>query len=143
MADDELDRARRFVERNHQAVLITRRSDGSPQSSPVTAGVDGEGRLIVSSRQGLAKVANLRRDPRVAVCVVTPAWFGPWLQVDGSAEILELPEALEPLVDAYRRIRGEHPDWAEYREAMRRERRVLVRVTLARAAGPALDAVDG
>ncbi len=138
MAED-LQRARDFLAAHHRAVLITRRQDGSPQSSPVTAGVDAEGRAVVSSRRMLAKVRNLRRDPRTSLCVVTDAWFGPWLQADGLAEIVELPGALEPLVDVYRRIRGEHPDWAEYREAMVREERVVIRITLERASGPALD----
>ncbi len=136
---DDLERARGFLALHHRAVLVTRKHDGSPQASPVTAGVDGEGRAVISSRTMLAKVRNLRRDPRATLCVVTDAWFGPWVQVDGRAEIVELPEALELLVDTYRRIRGEHPDWDDYRAAMAREQRVLVRVSLERAAGPALD----
>jgi len=135
---DALATARAFLAENHQAVLITRRRDGSPQASPISAGVDADGRAVVSSRRMLAKVANLRRNPAASLCVVTPAWFGPWLQADGRAEIVELPEALELLVDAYRRIRGEHPDWDDYRAAMVREERVLIRIELERAAGPAI-----
>jgi PPOX class probable F420-dependent enzyme len=130
---DRLQLAREFLAKNHRAVLITRRADGSPQSSPVTAGVDGEGRAIVSSRRMLAKVRNLRNDPQASLCVVTEAWFGPWAQLDGRAEIIELPDALELLVEAYRSIRGEHPDWDEYRVAMQREERVLIRIELERA----------
>lgn len=135
---DELQRAREFLAEHHRAVLITRKADGSPQSSPVSAGVDADGRAVISSRAMLAKVRNLRRDPRASLCVVTDAWFGPWLQVDGRAEIVELPEALELLVEVYRRIRGEHPDWEDYRRAMVSEQRVLIRIELERAAGPAL-----
>jgi PPOX class probable F420-dependent enzyme len=134
----DLQQARRFLAEHHQAVLITRKSDGAPQSSPVTAGIDQEGRAVISSRSMLAKVNNLRRDPRATLCVVTEAWFGPWVQVDGRAEIVVLPEALDLLVDVYRAIRGEHPDWAEYREAMVREERVVIRIAIERAAGPAV-----
>lgn len=114
---------------------MTRHADGSPQLSPVTIGVDAQGRAIVSTRETAVKTKNLERDPRVSVCVTTDAFFGEWIQIDGRAEILHLPEAMEPLVEAYRLIRGEHPDWEEYRRAMADERRVLLQITIERA-GP-------
>ncbi|WP_433390488.1 PPOX class F420-dependent oxidoreductase [Micromonospora sp. KLBMP9576] len=119
-----------FLRPRHRVVLMTTRADGRPQSSPVSAGVDGEGRLVISTYPGRAKVANIRRDPRVSACVLSDDWNGPWVQLDGTAEVLDLPAALEPLVDYFRRISGEHPDWDEYRAAMLRQGKSLIRVTI-------------
>lgn len=127
--------AREFLRRNHRAVLATFRRDGRPQLSPVAAAVDDEGRVVISTRETAIKVRNLRRDPRVSLCVFTDRFFGAWLQVEGQAEVVALPAAMDLLVDYYRRVAGEHPDWADYRSAMERERRVLVRFTIDRA-GP-------
>lgn len=127
--------ARAFVRENHHAVLSTRRGDGRPQLSPVAAAVDNAGRIIISTRETAIKVANLRRDPAVSLCVLADGFYGPWAQIDGHAELLSLPDALEPLVDYYRAVSGEHPDWDDYRAAMQRERRLLVRITIERA-GP-------
>jgi PPOX class probable F420-dependent enzyme len=118
-----------FLRANHRAVLATTRSDGSPQLSPVTVGVDAGGLLVVSSRETAVKTRNLRRDPRAYVCAFTDRFFGPWVQVAGTAEIVALPEAMDGLVDYYRAIAGEHPDWDDYRRAMIAERRVLLRIT--------------
>ena len=115
--------------------MATVRRDGRPQMSPVLAALDAQGRVVVSTRAASAKAQNLGRDPRVSLCVIPDAFFGSWVQVEGVAEVLTLPEAMEPLVDYYRRISGEHPDWAAYREAMQTEQRVLVRFTITRA-GP-------
>jgi PPOX class probable F420-dependent enzyme len=131
----DLEAARRFVAENHHAVLATRRRDGAAQLSPVLVALDAEGRVVVSSRETAIKTKNLRRDPRASVCVVDDAFYGPWVQVDGTAEIVPLPDALDGLVAYYRQISGEHPDWDEYRAAMQRERRVLIRITPERA-GP-------
>ena len=131
----DLDEARQFMRENHRAVLSTFRADGRPQLSPVAVGVDREGRVVVSSRETAFKVKNLRRDPRASVCVVADNWYGGWLQADGTASIVSLPEAMDLLVDYYRGLAGEHPDWDDYRAAMERERRVMVRIELARA-GP-------
>ena len=129
------DQARTFIETNHRGILLTYRSDGTTQMSPIVAGVDRDGFVVVSSRETAYKVRNLRRDPRAALCMFTDGFFGEWIQVDGVADVLSLPEAMQPLVDYYRSLSGEHPDWDDYREAMRRERRVLVRVSIERA-GP-------
>jgi PPOX class probable F420-dependent enzyme len=123
------DDARRFVASNHWAVLVTRRSDGGAQTSPVTVGVDDE-RVVISSRETAYKTRNLRRDPWATLCVFTSNFFGDWLQIEGNAEIVSLPEAMEGLVDYYRRISGEHPDWDDYRKAMVRDKRVLIRVSI-------------
>jgi PPOX class probable F420-dependent enzyme len=131
----DLDEARSFLRENHRAVLATRRRDGSPQLSPVLVGIDGEGRATVSTRETAVKTGNVRRDPRVWLCVFNDGFYGSWIQVQGNASVLSLPEAMEPLMDYYRRISGEHPDWDDYRRAMERDRRVLLRVELTRA-GP-------
>ena len=127
--------ARQFIRQNHRAVLATVRGDGRPQLSPVTAAIDDEGRVVVSTRAGAMKTANVRRRPWVALCVMSDQFFGRWVQVEGPADLLQLPAAMEPLVDYYRSIAGEHPDWDDYRRAMERERRLLIRVTIDRA-GP-------
>jgi PPOX class probable F420-dependent enzyme len=132
----DLNEARDLLRRQHRAVLATWRSDGTPQLSPVTVGVDEEGYAVISSRQTAYKVKNLRRDPRGYLCVFPDSFFGGrWLQLDGTATIIELPDAMEPLVEYYRRISGEHPDWADYRAAMVRDQRVLVRMEITKA-GP-------
>lgn len=129
------DEARQFITSNHRAVLATQRRDGRPQLSPVTCGVDTAGRVVISTRETAIKTKNLRRDPRASLCVFSDGFFGRWVQVEGRAEVVALPEAMEPLVEYYRLVSGEHPDWDDYRAAMIRERRVLVRVTIERA-GP-------
>jgi PPOX class probable F420-dependent enzyme len=128
---DRVDRAAlvEFLRPRHRALLVTARRDGSPQISPVTCGTDAEGRLVVSSYPPRAKVANIRRTGRAAACVLSDEWDGPWVQVEGPAEVLDLPDALDGLVDYYRGIAGEHPDWAEYRRAMARQGKCLVRLT--------------
>ncbi len=131
----DLDKAREFIRGHHQAVMATRRKDGSPQLSPVTCGVDGEGQVVVSTRETAMKVKNLQRDPAVSLCVVSDGFYGDWVQVDGRATVVSLPDAMDGLVDYYRSISGEHPDWDDYRAAMEQERRVLVRIDLERA-GP-------
>ncbi len=131
----DLDRAREYVRANHRAVLATMRRDGSPQLSPVSATVDQAGRVVVSSRETAIKTKNLRRDPRAWLCVMSDRFWGPWVQIEGQVEIVSLPAAMEPLVDYYRSVAGEHEDWGEYRAAMEREQRVLLRLELTRA-GP-------
>ncbi|ROR92461.1 PPOX class F420-dependent oxidoreductase [Nocardioides aurantiacus] len=121
-----------FVRPRHRAVLVTTRRDGSPQLSPVTCGVDEEGRVVISTYPQRAKVANLRRDPRTTVMIQSDDWDGPWVQLDGTAEVIDMPEAREPLVDYFRSISGEHPDWEEYRDAMEKQGKSLLRVTIER-----------
>ena len=127
--------ARAYLQRNSHAVLATFRGDGRPQLSPVACTVDDAGRVVVSTRETSVKVRNLRRDPRVSLCAFPDRFFGEWVQVEGEAEIVALPEAMELLVDYYRRVAGEHPDWDDYQKAMEQERRVLLRFHITRA-GP-------
>ncbi len=123
-----------FVEEHHHAVLSTFRRDGSPQLSPVACGLHG-GQVVISSRETAIKVRNLRRDPRASLCVISDGFYGDWVQLDGTAAIQALPDAMEPLVEYYRSLSGEHPDWDEYRAAMTRDQRLLIRITVERA-GP-------
>jgi PPOX class probable F420-dependent enzyme len=127
--------ARAFLREHHRAVMHTFREDGTPQLSPVLVALDDDGRALVSTREPSVKVANLERDPRTSLCVFTERFFGPWIRIDGRAEIVHLPDAMDGLVDYYRRVAGEHDDWDDYRRAMEEERRVLVRVTI-EDAGP-------
>src|SRR5262245_37674281 len=131
----DIEAALRFARENHRAVLATRRRDGRTQLSPVTNGVDADGKVVISSRETAVKVKNVRRDPAVSLCIMNAAFYGAWAQVDGVGEIVSLPDAMEGLVEYYRSISGEHPDWDDYRDAMRRERRCLLRITVT-AAGP-------
>jgi PPOX class probable F420-dependent enzyme len=131
----DLDEARAYVRDNRRCVLATMRRDGTPQMSPVVAAVDAEGRITVSSRETAYKTRNVRRDPRAWICALPDGFFGGFVQVEGTVEVLSLPEAMEPLVDYYRALAGEHPDWDDYRRAMEAERRVVLRITPARA-GP-------
>jgi PPOX class probable F420-dependent enzyme len=118
-----------FIRPRHQAIVITTRADGRPQASPVTCGVDEQGRIVVATYPERAKTRNARRDPDVSVLFLSDDFGGPWVQVDGTAEVLDVPEAVEPLVDYFRSISGEHPDWAEYRQAMLAQGKSLLRIT--------------
>ena len=131
----DLDKARDFIREHNRGVLATMRSDGHVQQSPVLATVDAEGRVIISSRETAIKVKNLRRDPWAQLCAITKRFFGDWLYVEGTAEVVSLPEAMDPLIDYYKRFPDENPDWDDYRARMEREKRVLIRVTIERA-GP-------
>ena len=131
----DIAQAQQFLRDNECAVLATSRRNGQIQMSPVTVGVDAEGRAIISSRETAYKVRNLRRNPQASLCVFVDEFTGPWIQVNGRADILSLPEAMEPLVEYYRQVAGEHPDWDDYRRAMQTDRRVLVRITI-ESAGP-------
>jgi PPOX class probable F420-dependent enzyme len=117
-----------FIRPRHSAVLCTQRSDGTPQLSPVTMGVDPEGTILVASYPERAKVHNVRRHPQVAVCVLSDSFNGPWAQVTGTGTVVDLPDAVEGLVTYFRSISGEHPDWDEYRQAMVDQGKVLIRV---------------
>jgi PPOX class probable F420-dependent enzyme len=121
-----------FLRPRHRALIATARADGRPQLSPVTCGVDDGGHLVVSTYPERAKARNARRDPRVSLCVLSDDWNGPYVQVDGTAQVIDMPEAADALVDYYRCIAGEHPDWDEYREAMRRQDKSLIRVAIDR-----------
>jgi PPOX class probable F420-dependent enzyme len=126
----ERDQLLEFLRPRHHAILLTTRRDGRPQASPVTCGVDADGRIVVSTYPARAKTRNAERDTRVSVLVLSDDFDGPWVQVDGTAQVLHLPEALEPLVDYFRSIAGEHPDWDDYRAAMTRQGKSLLRITI-------------
>ncbi|MBI2360809.1 MAG: PPOX class F420-dependent oxidoreductase [Deltaproteobacteria bacterium] len=128
--------ARRFLSQHHRGVLVTHKRDGGLQMSPVSPGIDGEGRVIITTRETAYKTKNIRRDPRISLCVFADAFHGSnWIQVNGRAEIVSLPEAMEPLIFWYRQVKGEHLNWAEYRQTMERERRLILRISI-EGAGP-------
>jgi PPOX class probable F420-dependent enzyme len=131
----DLDEARAVIREQHRAVLATMRDDGTPQMSPVLVALDDDGRVLISTRETAVKVRNVRRDGRLWLCVLPDGFFGRWVQVEGQVEIVSLPEAMDGLVDYFRRVSGEHDNWDDYRAAMQREKRVLLRVQLVRA-GP-------
>ncbi|MFZ4134685.1 PPOX class F420-dependent oxidoreductase [Streptomyces koyangensis] len=118
-----------FVRPRHRALLLTARADGTPQASPLTCGVDGEGRIVVSTYPERAKTRNAKRNPKVSVVVLSDEWNGPWVQIDGTAEVIDAPDSVEPLVEYFRVISGEHPDWDEYRAAMLNQGKSLIRIT--------------
>jgi PPOX class probable F420-dependent enzyme len=124
-----LDELLDFVRPRHRAILLTRRADGSPQGSPLTCGVDDSARIVVSTYPERAKTRNAKRDERVSLIVLSDEWNGPWVQIDGTAEVIDTPDSVEPLVEYYRNIAGEHPDWDEYREAMVKQGKSIIRVT--------------
>lgn len=124
--------AQQFLRDHHRAILATLRADGRPQLSPVLCAVDDQGRVLISTRETAVKTRNLRRDPFASLCAFSDGFFGEWVQAEGTAEVISLPDAMDLLVDYYRMISGEHPDWGDYRAAMVRDRRVIVRVTVSR-----------
>ena len=118
-----------FLRPRHHAILLTTRRDGRAQASPVSCGVDDAGRIVVSTYPQRAKTRNAERDPRGSACVLSDDWDGPWVQVDGDAQVLHMPEAEDALVEYFRCIAGEHSDWDEYRAAMRLQNKSLIRIT--------------
>jgi PPOX class probable F420-dependent enzyme len=131
----DLDKARDFIKQSPRSVLATTRRDGRPQMSPIVTAMDDDGRLLISTRETAIKAKNVRRNPAVSICFLKNEFFGGHVQIDGTAEVISLPDAMELLVDYYRRLSGEHPDWDEYRNAMETDKRVILRVTIERA-GP-------
>jgi PPOX class probable F420-dependent enzyme len=125
------DDVRAFLADHHRAVLITRRAGGERlQTSPIVCALDADGKVAISVTQDRAKTKNVRRDPRVTLTVLSDGFFGEWHQVDGTAEVVDLPEAMDGLVELYRTISGEHDDWDDYRAAMERDQRCLIRITI-------------
>ncbi|MEJ2871304.1 PPOX class F420-dependent oxidoreductase [Actinomycetospora sp. OC33-EN08] len=121
-----------FLRTRHKAIVVTRREDGGDQTSPVTLGIDAQGRLLVSTYPQRSKVVNIRKHPRIAMCVLSDEFDDPWVHVEGTAEILDMPEALDGLVEYFRSISGEHPDWDEYEQAMADGNKSLIRLTIDR-----------
>lgn len=127
----EIDHAKQFLTKHHWGILATRRKTGQLQMSPVTVGLDSEGRAVISSRETAYKVNNLRRDPRAALCAITSSFHGEgWVQINGSAKIISLPDALDTLMNLHRQAYGEHKSWPEFQERMVREKRVIIRIDI-------------
>lgn len=131
----DAEQARQFIRDNGRGVLGTFRSDGGMQLSPVDAVIDDDGFAVISSRETAIKVKNLQRNPRATFCAFTEKFYGEWVVIEGDAHLVTLPEAMEGLVEYYRRASGEHPDWDDYRAAMQRDQRLLIRIDIDRA-GP-------
>ncbi|NIO11730.1 MAG: TIGR03618 family F420-dependent PPOX class oxidoreductase [Deltaproteobacteria bacterium] len=132
----DITEAKNFISKHHHGVLVTRKRNGEPQMSPVSPALDGHGRVIISTRETAFKIKNLRRDPRASLCVFTEAFHRlGWVQVDGKAEVISLPEALELLMDWHQRVKGEHPNWEEYKATLEKQRRVMLRIEIL-SAGP-------
>jgi PPOX class probable F420-dependent enzyme len=131
----DIEEAREYLRANHRSVLVARKADGSPQPSPVVHGVNASGQIVISSREPAYKVRNIRRDGRVSLCAFSDGFFGKWIVAEGTATIVSLPEAMDGLVDLYRQVGGEHPDWDDYRAAMARDQRVIIAIDIERA-GP-------
>ncbi len=119
-----------FIRPRHKMILATRRAGGAPQLSPVTGGLDVDGRIVISTYPERAKIFNLRRDSTASVLVLSDDFGGAWIQVDGTAEVIDVPDSVEPLVEYFRVIAGEHSDWAEYRQAMLDQGKSLIRITI-------------
>ena len=128
----ELDKLLDFVRPRHRLLLATTRRNGRPQISRVSGGLDQQGRIVISTYPARAKTRNAERSPQVSVLVLSDDWNGPWVQIDGDAKVLHMPEAVDGLVDYFRCISGEHPDWDEYRAAMRIQNKSLIRITSTR-----------
>jgi PPOX class probable F420-dependent enzyme len=131
-AADSVDRDQlnEFLRHRHHGLLVTTRQNGRPQLSPVTCGLDDAGRVVIATYPQRAKCANLRRNPQASMCILSGDWDGPYVQVDGTAEVIDLPASVEPLVDYYRSVAGEHPDWDGYRAAMKNQGKSLIRLTI-------------
>ncbi len=127
----EIEIAKEFLQKHHWGILATQRKNGNLQMSPVTVGLDSAGRAIISSRETAYKVNNLRRDPRAALCAITASFHGEgWVQINGAAEIISLPHALDILIYLQRQVYGEHKSWPEFHERMAREKRVIIRINI-------------
>jgi PPOX class probable F420-dependent enzyme len=107
-----------FVVGKHHWVLATTRGDGRPQMSLVTGGMLPSGRLAIATYPERVKARNVRRNPLVSVGVMGDRFNDAWVQIDGNAEVVDLPAAADVLVEYFRSISGEHSDWDEYRVAM-------------------------
>ena len=127
----EMDQAKQFLTKHHWGILATRRKNGQIQMSPVTVGLDSQGHAVISSRETAYKVNNLRRDSRAALCAITTSFHGEgWVQINGSAKIISLPDALDTLMNLHRQAYGEHKSWREFQERMVREKRVIIRIDI-------------
>jgi PPOX class probable F420-dependent enzyme len=131
----DLSEALELFGHNHRAVLVTRRREGRLQMSPVVQAVGNDGRVLISTRSGAMKVRNITRDPLVSICALNDSFFGKWAQIDGTATIVAMPEAMTLLRFTYLQVAGEHPDWAEFERDMIAQGRVVIAIQ-PESAGP-------
>ena len=123
--------AQKFLRDNHRACIAVRQKDGWPQMTLVTPAMDTEGRVIITSRGTTYKIKHLRRDPRVSMLIFGEQYSGSkFVQIHGTAELIELPKAMEILIYWYKQVRGEHKNWDDYKKQMQDEKRTIIRVTI-------------
>lgn len=127
----QIDEVQEFLADNHRGVLVARKRNGSPQMTLVTPAVDAAGRVVISARGNTYKVRNLRRDPRASLLVMGEKFNGSrYYQVEGKAEVIALPDAMDPLMDAYERILGDKMKPDETRRKIIDEDRVIIRIEI-------------
>jgi PPOX class probable F420-dependent enzyme len=127
----EIADAQRFLQGNHRACIAVRQKDGWPQMTFVSPGIDLQGRVIITSRGTTYKIRHIRRDPRVSLLIFGEQYSGSkFVQIHGTAEIIELPEAMNTLIFWYKQVRGEHQNWDDYRKQMHDQKRVIIRVNI-------------
>lgn len=117
-----------FATGKHSFVLTTTRRDGRPQMSLVTGTITPEGELLISSYPQRAKTHNIKNNPNVSVLIMGGAFNAAWIQVDGTAQAIDMPDAGDGLVEYFRGISGEHSDWDEYRQAMQDQGKSIIRI---------------
>ncbi len=132
----EIADAQKFLRDNHHGVLVTRKKDSSLQMTLVSPVIDDEGKVIITSRESTYKVKNIKRNPQISLLVYGDQFNGSnYIQIDGRAEIIPLPQAMDIVLDWHRQIRGVPANWDEIREKTKTERRIAMRVTIERV-GP-------
>ncbi|QNN53456.1 PPOX class F420-dependent oxidoreductase [Nocardioides mesophilus] len=135
----EIEQALQAARRHHQSTLATLRNDGRPQLSNVLHGVGDDGIIRISTTADRAKYANLRRRPWAALHVNGDDFWS-YAVLEGDVTLSAVAasaedDTVEELVALYRSLQGEHPDWADYRAAMVRERRLVIRLRPTHAYG--------
>lgn len=127
----EIADAQEFLKQNHRGVLVARKKDGSLQMALVSPTIDADGKVIITSRDSTYKVKNIRRNPQISLLVFGEQFNGSkYIQIEGKAEIIEHPRAMDIVLDWHRQIRGEPADWEEVRKKTLAEGRIAMRVTI-------------
>ncbi len=127
----EISEAREFLKNHHRGCLVTRKKNGSLQMTLVSPGLDVGGGAIITARDRTYKIKNIKRNPQISLLVFGDEFHGSnYIQIDGKAEIVPHPEAMDIVLNWYRQIHGEPKSWQEVREKILAEGRVAIRVTI-------------
>jgi PPOX class probable F420-dependent enzyme len=127
----EVNEAREFLKDKHHGVLVTRKKDGSLQMTLVSPVISSDGRVIITARERTYKVKNIKRNPQISLLVYGEKFHGSnYIQIDGRAEVIPHPQAMDIVLDWHRRIRGEPKSWDEIRQKTLAEGRIAIRVTI-------------